>query len=198
MTIELHLAAALAAALCARLDLPPGGEDAVAAALAPAVAELDGADRRYRAAVRATLPAAKAEEMLRLMAAFRVNVHEVREHVRREIDAIYRRFGKTYGDFDPLDTYVPSAGGVSHADGIRAADAADRGRRDVQRLRGEVNAVLLALLTHGEVEALTVAKQERRTAFERIIETHVGSHASEVQERRRAVTELAALADGWY
>ena len=198
MTNELHLAAALAAALRARLDLPPGSEQTMAAALAPALAELDEADRRYRDAVRATLPAAKAEEMLRRMAAFRVNVHEVREHVRREIDGIYRRFGKTYGDFDPLDTYVPSADGVSHADGIRSADAADRARREVQRLKSEVNALLLALLTRQEIETLTVAKRERRAAFERILEAYAGAHASDVRERRRVVTELAALADGWY
>ncbi|TAM61891.1 hypothetical protein EPN52_01840 [bacterium] len=198
MNTELHLAAALAAAACARLDLAPEEEPALAQSFAPIVADLDGADRRYRAAVRSTLPAAKAEEMLRLMAGFRASAHEVREHVRREIDAIYRRFAREFGNFDPLDTYVPPADGLSHADGIRCADAADRGRREIARLRGEVNTTLVAQLTRSEIEALTAAKQERRAAFERALGSRVGVLTSDERERRRAAGELAALADGWY
>jgi hypothetical protein len=63
--------------------------------LTEAVRRMDAADRAYRAAIEAQLPAAKATSLLQAMALFRSNVAQLRE---------LTRVTTVYGDFDPLDT----------------------------------------------------------------------------------------------
>ena len=121
---------ALAAFAVARA--PVDLDDALLANLTDAVRRMDEADRAYRAAIEAQLPAAKATPLLQAMALFRSNVAQLREQTRITTE---------YGDFDPLDTYVPSIP-ASHAHAVRAANTADLARGEVARLRRKRSGIL--------------------------------------------------------
>lgn len=196
------LALALAAAARAWLGLEEH-EERLGGAFVPAVAALDEADRAYRRAVETTLPRASAGATLAAMAAFRERVHAVRERARREIDELYRRFGGSYGGFDPLDPYLPSTAGLSHADGTRAASLADAARAEVGALRARANETVVQGLAPAQIEALIAAKRRRRDAFASALEgalaTALGPHAAlAAAETEKTVAQLTRLADGWY
>jgi hypothetical protein len=144
---------------------------------------MDDADRAYRAAIEAQLPPAKSTALLQTMAQFRSNVAQLREQTRAATE---------YGDFDPLDTYVPSIP-ASHAHAVRAANTADLARGEVARLRAQANARIGELLERGEIERLTEAKRTRNAAFDRAIREALPSATSD-----QIATHLMLLADGWY
>ncbi|HEY5349112.1 MAG TPA: hypothetical protein VIJ64_05255 [Candidatus Lustribacter sp.] len=175
------LARALAACACARapIDL----DDTLLANLTVAVGRLDDADRTYRAAIEAQLPAPKAAALLRAMAAFRTDVAALRERTRVTTG---------YGDFDPLDTYVPAIP-ASHAHAVRAANTADLARGEVAELRARANAAIGEALERNEIERLTEAKRARNAAFDRAIREAVPGGTSD-----QLATQLMLLADGWY
>jgi hypothetical protein len=144
---------------------------------------MDEADRAYRAAIEALLPAAKATPLLQAMAAFRADVAQLREQTRVTTE---------YGDFDPLDTYVPSIP-ASHAHAVRAANTADLARGEVARLRAQANARIGELLDRDEIERLTGAKRTRNAAFDRAVRAGMPPGTSD-----QIATHLMLLADGWY
>ena len=117
------------------------------------------------------------------MAGFRAEVADLRERTR---------VAAGYGDFDPLDTYVPSLA-VSHAEAVRAANTADLARGEVASLRARVNARIAALLSADEIAELTAAKRLRQAAFDRAIREAVPAGIGD-----RVATQLMLLADGWY
>ena len=117
------------------------------------------------------------------MAAFRNGVAEVRKRTRALT---------AYGDFDPLDTYVPSIP-ASHADAVRAANEADLARTEVAHRRAQVNAHVAGLLDRAEIERLIAAKRVRNAAFDRAIRDAMPLGASD-----QLATNLLFLADGWY
>jgi hypothetical protein len=172
---------ALAAFAAARA--PVDLDDALLANLSDAVRGMDEADRAYRAAIEALLPAAKATPLLQAMAAFRADVAQLREQTRVTTE---------YGDFDPLDTYVPSIP-ASHAHAVRAANTADLARGEVARLRAQANARIGELLERDEIERLTEAKRTRNAAFDRAIRRGMPAATSD-----QIATHLMLLADGWY
>ena len=172
---------ALAAFAAARA--PVDLDDALLTNLSDAVRGMDEADRAYRAAIEALLPAAKATPLLQAMAAFRADVAQLREQTRVTTE---------YGDFDPLDTYVPSIP-ASHAHAVRAANTADLARGEVARLRAQANARIGELLERGEIERLTEAKRTRNAAFDRAIRRGMPAATSD-----QIATHLMLLADGWY
>jgi hypothetical protein len=172
---------ALAAFAVARA--PVDLDDALLANLTDAVRRMDEADRAYRAAIEAQLPAAKATPLLQAMALFRSNVAQRREQTRITTE---------YGDFDPLDTYVPSIP-ASHAHAVRAANTADLARGEVARLRAQANARIGELLERDAIERLTEAKRARNAAFDRAIRGGLPSATSD-----QIATHLMLLADGWY
>jgi hypothetical protein len=176
------LARALAALTCAR---GPGNVslDVLGDTFVAAVVQMDLADREYRTTIEQILPAPKARELLAAMASFRSSVSELRERTRATAG---------YGDFDPLDTYVPSLA-VSHAQSVRSANVADLARGEVAEMRTEVNARIGALLEREDIERLTDAKRTRNAAFDRAIRDVVPTGTSD-----RLATELMLLADGWY
>jgi hypothetical protein len=151
--------------------------------LTEAVRRMDAADRAYRAAIEAQLPAAKATSLLQAMALFRSNVAQLREQTRVTTE---------YGDFDPLDTYVPSIP-ASHAHAVRAANTADLARGEVSRLRAQANARIGELLERDDIERLTEAKRARNAAFDRAIREALPADTSD-----QIATHLMLLADGWY
>jgi hypothetical protein len=151
--------------------------------LTEAVRRMDAADRAYRAAIEAQLPAAKATSLLQAMALFRSNVAQLREQTRVTTE---------YGDFDPLDTYVPSIP-ASHAHAVRAANTADLARGEVARLRAQANARIGELLERDDIERLTEAKRARNAAFDRAIREALPADTSD-----QIATHLMLLADGWY
>lgn len=196
------LALALATATSAWLRLEERGTQ-FGPAFVPAVAALDEADRAYRRAVEAALPPEPARAILAAMAAFRERVHAIRTQTRREIGALYERFGRSYGEFDPLDPYLPSTAGLSHADGTRVASLADGARAEVAALRARVNDDVVARLQPHQVEALVAAKRRRREEFEtalgRALETALAPDAAlAAAEFDKTVAQLLRLADGWY
>lgn len=148
-----------------------------------AVVRMNEADQAYGAAIERILPPDKARELLAAAAAFRAAVSDEREETRAATG---------YGDFDPLDTYVPALP-VSHAASVRIAGAADAARARVARLRAEVNARIGGLLERDEIERLTQAKRLRNAAFDRAIRDAVPAGTSD-----RLATQLLLLADGWY
>lgn len=148
-----------------------------------AVARLEEVDHAYRAVVERILPPERAKEMLAAMSSFRAEVAELRERVRA---------AAPYGDFDPLDTFVPGFPG-SHADAVRAANTGDRAREEVAQLRARVNARITALLEPAQIEQLMQAKRARNAAFDRVIREAVPRDVSD-----RLATQLMLLADGWY
>ena len=157
--------------------------EALVANFTVAIEALDAADRAYRLAIEAALPAEKSHALLEAMTAFRNGVAEVRERTR----------GITaYGDFDPLDTYVPSIP-ASHAHAVRAANEADLARNEVAHRRAQVNAHVVASLDRAEIERLIEAKRVRNAAFDRAIRSAVPAGTSD-----QLATQLLLLADGWY
>lgn len=196
------LARALAAATASRLRLESEEQRFVAAFL-PAVAAFDDADRAYRKAIEAALPAASSGAILAAMADFRRRVHAIRDRTREQIGEIYRRGGRSYGAFDPLDTYTPPASGLSHADGTRVATIPDRGRSEVDALRADVNVTVMKQLRPEQIEPLIASKRLRRQAFAAALEPAlaeaVASHAGITDaERTKLLAQLTELADGWY
>lgn len=189
------LALALGAAAASRLR-----QDERAAhlsdAFVPAVAAMDAADRAYRTAIGRTLSKDAAGAMLTSMAAFRRDVHAIRERTRKEIDELYRRSGGSYGWFDPLDTAMPFAAGLNHVDGMRAATIADGGRAEVAALRARVNEAVTTRLAPEQIQTLIAAKRQRREAFEHAIARVLATAADGVPQA--AAAQLVQLADGWY
>jgi hypothetical protein len=172
---------ALAAFAAARA--PVELDETLLANLADAVRSLDEADRAYRAAIESQLPAAKAKPLLQTMAAFRRDVAQLREQTRVTTE---------YGDFDPLDTYIPSIP-ASHAQAVRAANTADLARGEVARLRAQANNRIGELLDRDEIELLTEAKRTRNAAFDRAVRAGMPVGTSD-----QIATHLMLLADGWY
>jgi hypothetical protein len=172
---------ALAAFAAARAGVDLDGT--LLANLTEAVRRMDAADRAYRAAVEAALPPAKSASLLQAMAHFRADVARLREQTRAATD---------YGDFDPLDTYVPSIP-ASHAHAVRAANTADLARGEVARLRAQANARIGELLERDDVERLTDAKRARNAAFDRAIREALPAGTSD-----QIATHMMLLADGWY
>ena len=143
---------------------------------------MDEADRAYRADIGTLLPAVTARALLAAMSSFRAQVRVLRERTAATCG---------YGDFDPLDTYIPSIP-ESHAQAVRAANAADIARSEVARLRAEVNTRIGGLLEKTDIEALTSAKRLRNAAFDRAIREAVPDSGDAL------ATQLLLLADGWY
>jgi hypothetical protein len=117
------------------------------------------------------------------MAAFRADVARLREQTRVTTE---------YGDFDPLDTYVPAIP-ASHAHAVRAANTADLARNEVAQLRAQANARIGELLDRDEIVRLTEAKRARNAAFDHAIRSAVPAGTSD-----GIATHLMLLADGWY
>jgi hypothetical protein len=172
-----------ALAACASARAPIDLDDAFLAKLTGAVQQMDAADRAYRAAIEAQLPPAKATPLLQAMATFRAGVAQLRERTRVTTE---------YGDFDPLDTYVPSIP-ASHAHAVRAANTADIARGEVAQMRAQANARIGELLERDEIVRLTEAKRSRNAAFDRAIRDAVPAGTSD-----QIATHLMLLADGWY
>jgi hypothetical protein len=172
-----------ALAACASARAPIDIDDEFIARLMSAVREMDGADRAYRTSIEAQLPAPKATALLQAMARFRADVAAVRERTRVTTG---------YGDFDPLDTYVPAIP-ASHAHAVRAANTADLGRNEVAQLRAQANARIGELLDRDEIVRLTEAKRVRNAAFDKAIRGAVPAGTSD-----GIATHLMLLADGWY
>lgn len=148
-----------------------------------AIVRLEDADREYRAEIEHTLPRDRAREMLSAMMAFRREVVAIREQARATLP---------YGDFDPLDTHIPSFTG-SHADAVRAASLADRARQAVADARAAVNARVAALFEPDQLERLRSAKAVRDAAFEGAIREAVPSEVND-----RLAVQLAHLAQNWF
>ena len=191
------LARVLAAKLLthAHIDRDP---EIIAAAFTPAIVAMDAADRVYRLAIESILPPDDAREVLGTMAAFRHTVARLRNETATEIRALYERAGKSYGNFDPLDTFTPSTSGLAHVDGVRVADLSDRARAETARLRTESNARIGPHIgTHG---AQIVAEKKRRVtdfkgALHAVIVPLVGGGAHKVSP---IIDDLASIADGYY
>lgn len=202
------LALTLAAVTRSRLGLE-SDEVELARAFVPAVAAMDEADRAYRRAIETTLPPDASAAMLSAMASFRARAHEVRENARREIGELYRKFGRDYGWFDPLDVYLPPTTGLSHADGTRVATMSDAARTEVAALRARVNETVTKRLEPAQLEALVAAKRRRADAFAealvRALHAALEPNAAVVPHAAvspahvdKTADQLARLADGWY
>jgi hypothetical protein len=196
------LALALAAVASSRLGIE-ASESALRTDFIPAVAAMDEADRVYRRTIEDTLAPQTAGAVLSGMASFREQVREIREHSRREIAELYRVYNRTYGWFDPLDSFRPPIEGLSHADGTRVATIADRSRAHVDSLRAQVNEAALKRLDAVEIEALVAAKRRRLAAFEAALKTPLESAAAThpfvtPEDVDKALYQLTQLADGWY
>jgi len=177
-----ELARALVALLYARMPIAEEPEK-VLSRTDRAVRDLEKADRAYQKTIERTLPRTQAREMLAAMEAFRRDVVAIRNSARDSAP---------YGDFDPLDTYVPSFGG-SHADATRAANVGDRARQMVDDARAHVNAHIVEKLGPGELERLLDAKRRRGAEFERII-----AKAMPRDVGTPMIAQLAQVADGWF
>ena len=176
------LARALAALVSARTPIDDDA-NALEERFNSAVRRFDDADRDYRNAIEHTLSRDRAREMLATMESFRKDVVRVRAQACA---------AAPYGDFDPLDTYVPPFGGT-HADAVRAANVGDRARQAVAEARARANGHIAAMLTPQELDRLVEAKQQRMQAFEEAIREAV---PREVNQRLGA--QLVMLAEGWY
>jgi hypothetical protein len=197
-----QLALALAAAASSRLRLEEH-EQELRDVFVPAVAAMDDADRAYRRAIEETLPRESAGEVLSAMAAFRDRVHEVRDRTRREIAELYRRYNRTYGWFDPLDSFMPPPTGLSHADGTRVATIGDGARSEVDGLRAQVNEAVVKRLAPAQINGLIAAKRHRREAFEAALKPAVAAAVAldptiTPAETDKTLYHLTQLADGWY
>ncbi|HEY6233830.1 MAG TPA: hypothetical protein VIW69_01840 [Candidatus Elarobacter sp.] len=137
------------------------------------------------------------------MASFRARAHEVRENTRREIGELYRKHGREYGWFDPLDVYLPPTAGLSHADGTRVATMSDVARSEIDTLRARVNETVTTHLQPAQFEALVDSKRRRREAFEsalkRTLTAAVAAYSATATEVvDKTVDQLMRIADGWY
>ncbi len=117
------------------------------------------------------------------MTAYRNGVAEVRERTRVVTN---------YGDYDPLDTYIPSIP-ASHAHATRAANEADVARAEVAHRRAQINAHVVESLDKQEIERLIEAKRVRNAAFDRAVREAMPAGTSD-----QLATHLLMLADGWY
>ncbi|GAC1541293.1 MAG: hypothetical protein NVS2B17_18510 [Candidatus Velthaea sp.] len=190
----------LARALGAKFRALTGSSDlTIDEAMLPAVAALDAADREYRAAIEKILPPEGARTVLDTMAAYRSAAMSVRDKVRGELEALYAGGGRTYGDFDPLDTFVPSPAGLSHLDGVRAADLADRGKAQISALRAEANRRIAGVAgpSASATVAIIEAKRKRNTSFAGAIHAAVVPLAGGGPVGQ-LVEGITTLADGWY
>lgn len=195
------LALALAAAAASRLHLDEDAEARLRAAFTAAVAQTDSADRAYRSAIEEALPSDVAHTMLSTMAAFREMAARTRASAVRELEEIWRRYNRSYGSFDPLDTYAAPAHGLNHADATRAATVADRARAAVEALRAQANEAVLKHLAADQIEILRGARMQRRERFRTALETAVRGALGAALEAERAdalLDQLTVLADGWY
>ena len=196
------LALTLAAVTSARLGLEDR-EAELAWEFVPAVVAMDEADRTYRRAIEATLSADASATMLSAMASFRAKAHAVRENARREIGELYRKCGREYGWFDPIDVYLPPTLGLSHADGTRVATMSDAARSEIDALRTRVNEVVTRRLEPSQLDVLVAAKRRRRDVFEsalrgaleRLVASDPEATAAQVE---KTADQLTRLADGWY
>ncbi len=195
------LALTLAAVTASRLGLEEH-EAEIARGFVPAVAAMDEADRTYREAIETTLSHDASAAMLSAMASFRARAHDVRENARREIGELYRKYGREYGWFDPLDVYLPPTTGLSHADGTRVATMSDTARSEVDALRARVNDAVTRRLQPAELEALVAAKRRRMDAFAEALASAlqgaVARHATAAAQIDKTTDQLVRLADGWY
>lgn len=190
------LARALGARLRSLISTADAGADA---AFVPAIALMDAADRAYRAAIESALDADDARAaVLEEMASFRRAVAGIRENAAREIAQRYALAGIAYEAFDPLDGYVPPPRGLSHADGVRIADRADRAKAEVAALRRAANDRIAAHVG-SRTEAVIAAKRARNTAFAGALHAAaVPLAVGHTEAIGPLVDALAALADGWY
>ncbi len=177
-----ELARALVALLYARVPIAEDPAKVLSRA-DRAVRDLEKADRAYQKAIERTLPRTQAREILARMESFRRDVVAIRNQARN---------AAPYGDFDPLDTYVPSFGG-SHAEATRAANVGDQARQMVEDARAHVNGHIVPQLGPGELERLLDAKRKRGAEFERII-----AKAMPREVGAPMVAQLAQVADGWF
>lgn len=196
------LALALAAVASSQLNIE-GSESELRDGFVPAIAAMDEADRAYRRTIEETLAPQTAGAVLSGMAAFREKVHEIRERARREIAELYRLYDRTYGWFDPLDSFRPPVEGLSHADGTRVATVADRARSEVDSLRAQVNEAVVKRLEPGQIEVLIAAKRRRLAAFEAALKaaleaTTAGHGVVTSSDLDKTLYQLTQLADGWY
>lgn len=197
-----QLALALAATASSRLRLEEH-EPELRDHFVPAVAAMDDADRAYRRTIEETLPRESAGEVLSAMAAFRQRVHDVRDHTRREIAELYRRYDRSYGWFDPLDSFMPPPTGLSHADGTRVAAIGDGARSQVEGLRAQVNEAVTKRLAPSQINGLIAAKRQRREAFEAALKPALASIVAldptiTAAEIDKTLHHLVQVADGWY
>ncbi len=177
-----ELARALVALLYARMPIAEAPKK-ILSRTDRAVRDLEKADRAYQKTIERTLPRNQAREMLAAMESFRRDVVAIRNQARSSAP---------YGDFDPLDTYVPSFGG-SHAEATRAANVGDRAREMVEDARSHVNAHILEKLGPSELERLLDAKRRRGAEFERIL-----AKAMPRDVGVPMIAHLAQVADGWF
>jgi hypothetical protein len=195
------LALALAAAAASQLQLDDDAEARLRVSFTQAVSATDAADRVYRAAIEAALPRESAHRMLSTMAAFREMVQQIREAAMRELDEIWRRYNRSYGWFDPLDTYAAPPHGLNHVDATRAATIADRARGQVEALRGQANETVAEALTARQVETLRDDKLRRRqrfrTALQDALREALGAPVEQAQIDA-LLDRLTLLTEGWY
>ncbi len=195
------LALALASAAQARFRLRDDGL-ALARSFVSAVSAMDAADRTYRTAIERELPRKVAHALLEAMAGFRAEVVVVRNRARAELSQMYAGSGRTYGPFDPLDTFVPPPIGLSHVDGTRSATIADAARSRVDDMRASVNERIVRELDDAQIALLIAAKRRRLRAFEDAVSSSLlaGLPAGTIGEPEfdRLAVQLAQLADGWY
>ncbi|MGH7757557.1 MAG: hypothetical protein ACREM8_14900, partial [Vulcanimicrobiaceae bacterium] len=116
---------------------------------------------------------------------------------------LYRRYDRSYGSLDPLDSYSLPATGLSHADGTRVATMADNARSEVAALRAEVNRTVALQLEPAQIESLIAAKRRRRDLFDatlkRALESALPRNAAiTAAEIEKTLYQLTQLADGWY
>lgn len=195
------LALALAAAAASRVHVDEDAEARLRVAFTAAVEQTDSADRAYRSAIEETLPREVAHTMLSTMAAFREMAARTRESAVRELEDIWKRYHRSYGWFDPLDTYAAPTHGLNHADATRAATIADRARAAVEALRAQANEAILKHLDADQVETLRAARTQRRERFRAALETAARGTLGDAIEPARydaLLDQLTALADGWY
>jgi hypothetical protein len=173
----------LVALLYARMPLDEGQRRHFVRRAERAVRDFEKADRNYQKAIKRTLSREHAHEMLAAMETFRRNVTGIREQARQVA---------AFGDFDPLDTFVPSFPGT-HADAVRAANVGDQARQAVADARAHVNAHVADMLSSDQLERLLEAKRQRGAAFERAIR-----NAFPKETGPQLLSQLVMLADGWY
>lgn len=165
------------------------------------VAALDEADRRYGESFGQQLPATAARQLLALMSEFRRQTQTIRTRTHAELEQLYARSGRHWGDFDPLDVFVPTPEGLAHVDGMRAADIGDRARAEVRMLRGEANRQTVVLFGNRPTHEIIAAKQIRNADFRTALSDALAiSEAVGIpgETREKLIDALCALVDGWY